>query len=226
MPSPASFQELYAIAVARKGGAAKVEALLPEIPDQASLSEIPDDRWLADMTKRVFQAGFNWSVIEKKWPGFEEAFEGFEVGRWTLMSDEDLDRLLKDTRIVRHAKKILSVRDNAVFIADLAAEHGGAGKFFADWPLTDHVGLITLLKKRATRLGGTTGPYFLRGMGRDGFILTDHVSKALVREGVVAKAPSSQKDLAAVQEAFNAWRTESGRPLAHISRVLALTVDA
>ena len=31
------------------------------------------------MTRAIFQSGFSWKVIEAKWPGFEEAFDGFDV---------------------------------------------------------------------------------------------------------------------------------------------------
>ena len=37
----------------------------------------PNDRWLAEATRMIFQAGFNWDVIDKKWPNFESAFNGF-----------------------------------------------------------------------------------------------------------------------------------------------------
>jgi 3-methyladenine DNA glycosylase Tag len=50
------------------------------------------------------------------------------------------------------------------------------------------------------------------------------VCAALVREGVVDKAPISKKDLAAVQAAFNRWHQETGRPYAHLSRILAMSV--
>ena len=40
------------------------------------------------MTKRVFSAGFAWSVIESKWPGFEAAFFGFEPARLAFEPDE------------------------------------------------------------------------------------------------------------------------------------------
>jgi len=40
-----------------------------------------DDRWLAEFTKRVFQSGFNWSVVENKWDGFEAAFWNFDQFR-------------------------------------------------------------------------------------------------------------------------------------------------
>ncbi len=219
-----SFQELFDWAAKRKGGPKALEAMFDTPKSAKQLAAVPDDRWLAEMTRRVFQAGFNWSVIDNKWDGFEAAFEGFDPNRWAMMSDADLDRLLQDTGIVRHAKKILSVRDNAVFVTDLAKEHGGAGKFFADSPPTDYVGLLDTLKKRGNRLGGTTAQYFLRTSGVDSVIFTRDVGAALVREGVVDKPPTSKRDMAAAQAAFNTWMDQSGRPLNHISRVLAFTV--
>ena len=219
------FEDLLAIAAARKGGAEAFEKALPKVKTPKQLAKIPDDRWLSMMAKCVFQAGFNWKVVDNKWPGFEEAFEGFDPGRWSMMSDDDLDRLLKDTRVVRHAKKLASVGENAIFLRDLAAEHGSAARFFADWPDDDYVGLLQVLKKRASRLGGATGQYFLRFMGKDSFITGGDVVKALIREGVVDKAPTSQRDLARVQEAFNHWSAESGRPMAAVSRTLACTVE-
>jgi len=105
-----------------------------------------------------------------------------------------------------------------------AKQHGSFGKFLASWPETDQVGLMDHLKKNASRLGGATCQYFLRFEGWDAFILSGDVVKALIREGVVAKEPTSKKDLAAVQAAFNTWRTQTKRPVREISRILALSV--
>jgi len=218
------FSTLYAEAAKKKGGEAALEKLLPETLSVKKLSKIPDDRWLSMMTKCVFQAGFNWKVIDKKWPGFEEAFFGFDVGRCSMLADGDVDRLLQDKAIVRNGAKILSVPGNASFLRELADEHGSAAKFFANWPEDDFSGLLETLKKRGNRLGGMSGQYFLRFMGKDSFITSKDVTQALVREGVVTRLPSSKRDLDAVQEAFNQWRSESGRSLAQISRVLAATV--
>jgi 3-methyladenine DNA glycosylase Tag len=177
------------------------------------------------MTRSVFQAGFSWKVIEAKWPGFEAAFWGFDPGRCAMMSDDDLDALLKDKGIVRNGAKIRSVANNATFLCDLAAEHGTAANAFANWPATDYVGLLTLLKKRAAWLGGTSGQYFLRTMGVDSFVLSRDVVRALIREGVVDREPTSQRDLAKVQAAFDHWGAESGRPMAQISRTLACSIE-
>jgi len=217
-----SFAEIRAMAVARKGEA-ELAAHMPTTP-AVPLASWSDDRLLAEFTKRVFQAGFNWQVVETKWPGFEAAFHGFDLGRNALMSDEDLDRHLRDTAIVRHAGKILTVRDNAIFLSDLAREHGSAAACIGNWPKSDTIGLFDLLKKRGARLGGTTGQYALRFAGYENFILSRAVVAALNMAGVIDGAATSKSALAKVQAAFNQWHDESGESHARISRVLAFSV--
>ena len=219
-----SFQPIFDLAAQHKGGEAALMAQLPEPTDPQHLPKLGDDRVLAEMTKCVFQAGFSWKVIDSKWSGFEEAFEGFVPRRWRMMSDDDLDRLVQDTRIVRNPQKILSVRDNAQFLFDLAEEPGSAARFLAEWPADDQIGLTDLMKKRGSRLGGTTGQILLRRLGRDGFILSNDVVTALIREGIVDKTPTSKKGLAACQSAFNGWHAETGHSYTHLSRILAMSV--
>ena len=220
-----SFDELFAIAAARKGGEAAFEAELPQPKSRAEIAKIPAARWLATFSRGIMQTGLNWRVVTNKWDGIDAALWHFDIGRCKMMSDDDLDALLKDSRVIRHAQKLLSVRDNAIFLDDLAKEHGSVGEFFAHWPEEDFAGLLLLLKKRGSRLGGGTGSYALRVLGKDGFILGGDVVKALMREGVVDKTPTSARDLAKVQAAFNQWAEESGRPLSAISRTLACTID-
>lgn len=218
-----SFDALYALAAERHGGPDALEPLLPAPLSPRALAAIPDDRWLSMMTRFVFSAGFNWKVIENKWPGFEAAFNGFDLGRCAMLSDEDMDVLLSDKGIVRHGAKIRSVRENAAFAIDLVKEHGSVGAALGGWPSTDFTGLLEMLKKRGSRLGGSSAQYFLRFMQRDSFILSRDVAAALIREGVVDKDPTSKRDLAAVQQAFNEWMDESSRGLSAISRVLAFS---
>lgn len=219
-----TFQEIFEIAAERKGGVDALEAMLEPPLDVDQLAAVPDDRWLSQMAKCIFNAGFNWKVVEAKWDGFEAAFEGFDPNRVAMFSDDDLGRLTSDERIVRHGGKIRSVQENAVFVTDLAKEHGSAARFFANWPEEDYVGLLEVMKKRGSRLGGNTGQYFLRFMNKDSFILSSDVVGRLIAEGVVDKVPTSKIAQRKVQEAFNAWRQESGRSLKEISRVLAMSI--
>jgi 3-methyladenine DNA glycosylase Tag len=220
-----SFKEIYAQAAERKGGPEALEALLAEHrrKSRAELAATPDDRWLAGITRVVFQAGFNWRVVENKWPGFEAAFHGFDPKLNAAMSDDELDAHLKDARIIRNGAKVASVRTNAQFLVDLAREHGSAAKVFADWPDGDFVGLLDLMKTRAVRCAGETAMRFFRNMGKPAFITSRDVSAALVEAGVLDKPPSAKKDYQAVQAAFTRWSEESGRDLTSISRVLAMS---
>ncbi len=219
-----SFDELYAIAVERKGSKEAVEAHLPKARTKAELAALPDSRWLAEMARAIFQAGFSWKVIEAKWPGFEAAFEGFAPSRVAMYGDDELARLLSDKGIVRNGPKITAVIDNAVFLSDLAREHSSAAKVFADWPDEDYIGLLDFLKKRGSRLGGHTGQRVCRAVGKPSFIFSTDVVARLIAEGIVDKEPSSKRDLAAVQAAFSEWSARSGRSLSEVSRLLALTV--
>ena len=142
------FKTIRARAEKRKGGAKALSQLLPPKPDPEALAKLKDDRVLSEMTKRVFSAGFAWNVIEAKWPGFEEAFLGFEPGKLSLQADEFWDALTIDGRIVRNGAKIMSVRSNANFVRNIAKEHGSFGKLLAKWPPSDEIGLLELLAKR------------------------------------------------------------------------------
>lgn len=219
-----TFDEIFAIAADRKGGPDALNAMLePPLP-RDELAKMPDDRWLSLFTRQVFNAGFNWKVIENKWDGFEQAFHGFDVGKCAMMDDDWLDELLRDTRIVRNGIKIQTVRDNAIFLQELAQEHGSAAKAIANWPSDDYIGLLELLKTRGSRLGGTTGQYALRFAGVDGFILSRDVVARLIAEGVIDKQPTSKRAQAQVQQAFTDWQAQSGRSLKEISRVLAMSI--
>ena len=187
------FAEIEARAIERHGEEGLAENVNQHKPKtKAALRKIPDDRWLSKFTEMIFKAGFAWKVIDTKWPGFEEAFKGFDVNACAHMDDEWVDALLKDTRIVRNPQKVMTVQPNAQMLLDLAAEHGSAAKFFADWPDTNYVGLLELLNKRGKRLGGTTAAIALRMMGRTSFITSKDVNAALIAAGVVDKEPKGK----------------------------------
>lgn len=219
-----SFAEIYEIAVQRHGGEAEVEARLTRPLPAAGLCVIADDRWLAGMTRAIFQAGFNWKVIENKWPGFEEAFDGFDIAACANRLPDSFDALTHDKRIVRNPAKIAAVQANAQFIEQVADEHGGFGRWIAGWPHSGYVGLVDELGRRGSRLGGATAQYFLRGMKVDGFIFSTDVVARLIAEGVIDRQPGSHKARRAAQAAFDRWADESGRSLTEISRVLALSI--
>jgi 3-methyladenine DNA glycosylase Tag len=220
-----SFAEILDAARARHG-ATGLEARLPYPKTPAELRATPDDRYLSQMSLRIFRAGLKHSIVDAKWPAFEEAFYGFDPRRVRAMPDEALDALLGDSRLIRHGGKIRAVRDNAAMMLDIAAAHGGFGAWLADWPSADIVGLWDALAKRFSQMGGNSGPTFLRMVGKDTFILSPSVVAALQHWGIAAAAPKNRQDRAGVQACFNAWAAETGRKLCQLSMILACSVEA
>ncbi|PIE25572.1 MAG: 3-methyladenine DNA glycosylase [Neptuniibacter caesariensis] len=218
-----SFQWIYEH-VQEYGTKEGVEILLPLAKSAEELAAIPDDRILSDMARRVFRAGLKHALVDAKWPEFEKALFGFDPEKISLMSDEQLESLLQNDKLIRHWGKIKSVRINANMMQEEARKSGSFARFLANWPESDIIGLWAYLKKQGNQLGGNSGPYFLRMIGKDTFILTDDVVAALKAQGIIEKKPTAKRDLQKVQDCFNAWQQESGRPLCQISRLLSYTV--
>ncbi|MFK4075285.1 DNA-3-methyladenine glycosylase I [Ectopseudomonas khazarica] len=219
------YKWLHAFCLNRFGSEKALQAMLPQPRSEAELRALSDDRYLSLISLRIFRAGLKHSLVDAKWPAFEEVFFGFDPEKVVLMGGERLENLMQDARLIRHLGKLKSVPRNAQFILDVRREKGSFGALVADWSASDIVGLWKYLAKHGSQLGGLSAPRFLRMVGKDTFVPTDDMVAALKAQGIIDKAPTSQKDLAAVQAAFNQWHAESGRPLCQLSVMLAHTVN-
>ncbi len=219
-----TFAKIQKAAQARLGKA-ELTRRLPKVKSAAALKRVTDDRYLSLMSLRIFRAGLRHDMVDAKWPAFEKAFRGFEPRKVRAMSDEQVEALMGDRRLIRHLGKLKSVPANAAAMLELAAEKGSFGAYLADWPGEQIVQLWDDLAKRFHQLGGNSGPYFLRMAGKDTFILTYSVVKALQHWRVFPGEPKGKKDRARVGEIFAQWAEETGMPLAHLSMTLAVSVD-
>jgi len=222
------FARIEKAAIGRIGAkelADRIKHRIPPVKSAAALRKVPDDRYLSLIGLRIFRAGLKHDMVDAKWPAFEKAFHGFDPRRVRAMSDEAIEGLMKDTKLIRHLGKLQAVHENAAAVVALAEEKGGVGAYLAGWPGENIVGLWDDLAKRFAHLGGGSGPQFLRMAGKDTFVLSDWVVKALNHWGVVAGEAKGKADRGRVQEAFNGWARETGKPLAHLSMTLAASVD-
>jgi 3-methyladenine DNA glycosylase Tag len=121
--------------------------------------------YLEVLTKAVFQSGMSWRVVEAKWPGFQEAFDGFDPKTVAAMSPDDIDRLAADTRIIRNRRKIEATIENAGTIVEIDERHGGMNRWLDSLGSFDaQVAELT----RAFRFLGETGAYyFLYVVGKE-----------------------------------------------------------
>ena len=209
----------------RFGSAKVLEAHLPTPKTPKQLQAISADRYLSTLALRVFRAGLKHSLVDSKWPAFEEVFFRFDPEKVVLMGADHLERLMQDARIIRHLGKLKSVPRNAQLILDIEQEHGSFGQFIAQWPVDNITGLWQYLAKHGNQMGGLSAPRFLRMVGKDTFIPSYDVVAALNAQDIVDRVPTSKRDQAIVQDAFNQWHAESGRPMCQLSAMLAFTVN-
>ncbi len=215
------FDNIYQRAAKRKGGAAQLESMLYQPLSSQEIANIPDDRWLAAFTEKVFQCGISWNVVRKKWPNFEDVFFQFRIQPLLLQPDEAWEEKAKDPRIIRHLIKVMSIPANAMMVNISAMRYGSFGKMVAQWPENDIVGLWGYLKKNGNRLGGNTGPYALRQLGVDTFILSSDVEWYLRSCGIIDSGRDTKRSHNAANQAFIQWKVESGRSLSEISQIIA-----
>ena len=221
------FTPIYQRAIRRNDTLEALELRLLDPLPRAQIQRLEDHRYLAMMAKVVFQAGFVWRVIEKKWPAFEKAFLGFDADKLLLLSPEQIEAIGKNKDIVRNHQKINSVFANALYIYDQQQEYGSFASMVANWPHEDFVGLCLHLKKHGSRLGGMSGPRMLRYMGIDAYMLTGDVSMCLRDAGLdIAETPTSQRDLRKVQSLFNDWHQQTGYSFTRLSRICACSIGS
>jgi len=229
-----SFKQLFKRAAERKGGTKALELLLGKkilgkklLDDEAaeqSIALLSDDRILAAFTKQIFKSGFVWRVVENKWPDFEEHFFNFNIEKVLMMPEEMLERKAADPKIIRNFTKVKTIKANAQMMFDITIDKSiPFAQFINDWPSEDIIGLWAYLKKHGQRLGGNTGPYALRLLGKDTFILSSDVEAYLRAQEIIDGGLQSKKSLTAIQEYFNKLKKESGYSLTQLSRLIAFS---
>jgi len=127
-----------------------------------------DDAYYENMSRVIFQAGLNWSVIDKKWPTTKKAFEGFSIEKVACFTDSDVERLLKDTGIVRNRSKVCAMIQNAKQFQEIKKNHGSFRSFLDGLDKSkNYASAITELTSRFKHLGPSSASLFLYTVGED-----------------------------------------------------------
>ncbi len=215
-------QTIYQRAAERKGGNTVLDLLLSDVsyaPDELNITS--DDRVLSAFTKKVFQSGFVWRVVENKWDNFEELFFNFNIEKILMMPEEMMEKKASDPKIIRNYNKVKTIKDNAQMIFDEQQNGHSFVEFLAQWPSNDIIGLWAYLKKNGQRLGGNTGPYALRALGKDTFLLTRDIEGYFRSRDVISGGLQTKSSLQAIQNSFNEWQQQCDLSLSQISRLVA-----
>ncbi|KUI30592.1 3-methyladenine DNA glycosylase [Mycobacterium sp. IS-1742] len=138
----------------------------------------------------AFQSGLSWLIILRKRDNFRRAFDGFDIDRIAGYTEDDVDRLMADTGIVRNRAKIEATVANARAAAALDTDLAQLLWSFAparrarpatlsDVPAStpESTAMAKELKRRGFRFVGPTTAYAL--MQATGMV-DDHVATCWV----------------------------------------------
>lgn len=86
------------------------------------------------------QAGLNWLTILKRRENYREAFDQFDPEVIANYSDEKIEELIKNEKIIRNRLKIKSVVNNAKVYLEITRREGSFASYI--WSFVDHEPMI------------------------------------------------------------------------------------
>ena len=164
---------------------------------------VSDDRRLFEkICLEGFQSGLSWLTILRKRENFRRVFCDFDFQKVAQFGERDVERLLRDSGIVRHRRKIESTINNARKACEMLDEFDTLASYFwqfepkpdcrprkITWPVfrdelvktKESSALAEDLKRRGWMfIGPTTAYAFMQAMG----LVNDHIEGCSVREEV------------------------------------------
>lgn len=76
-----------------------------------------------------FQAGLSWRTVLNKREALRRCFYGFDIAKAAAMTEEDVNRLMNDSGIVRNRRKIEAVINNARMHVKHFSEEGSFKRY-------------------------------------------------------------------------------------------------
>jgi len=139
----------------------------------------------------INQAGLSWSTILKKQANFQKAYDNFDIKKVARYDENDKQRLLNDSGIVRNRLKIEAAIFNATVILELQKEFGS----FQNWLLLEHpktkLEWVKLFKKTFKFTGGEIVGEFLMSIG---YLEGAHTKECCIYPKMIAMKPKWVKN--------------------------------
>lgn len=126
-----------------------------------------DDRLFEFLILEGFQAGLSWSTILNKREDFRIAFDGFDARLIANYSDDKIEELMNNAKIIRNRLKIKAAISNAKLFLEKQKEFGTFDQYI--WQFTNHQTIINSFKS-IDELPATTA-------------VSDAMSKQLKKDG-------------------------------------------
>ncbi len=119
------------------------------------------------LSKAVFNAGFSYQVVNRKWEGIKEIFHEFDpkiISNWTI---DDVSSAMESPRIIRNSRKVNAIVSNAKVFLEILEKHGSFRDYLKSFKGRLYEERQEILSKRFKWLGPTGAHFFLWSDGED-----------------------------------------------------------
>ena len=176
----------------RRCGWCKTDPVYLKYHDEEWGKEVTDDLKMFEfLVLESAQAGLSWLTILKRRDAYRNAFADYHAEKVARMTEQDLERLMQNTGIIRNRKKIEATVTNARHFLEIQKEFGSFDVYL--WSFTqgkiiqNHIqtmkevptfsalsdAISKDLKKRGFKFLGTTIIYaYLQAVG----VVNDHLT--------------------------------------------------
>lgn len=145
-----------------------------------------DNELFGRLILEINQAGLSWETILRKEPNFRSAFYDYNIERIANFGQQDVERLLSDTGIIRNKLKINAVIYNAQQILEIKSEIGT----FKSWLDQNHPKKkeewVKLFRTKFKFVGGEIVNEFLMSTG---YLPGAHDEECEVYERIIKHKP-------------------------------------
>ncbi|MBK1795988.1 DNA-3-methyladenine glycosylase I [Devosia sp. WQ 349] len=185
----------------RCGWCGEIAEFFPYHDHEWGFPVVDDRRLFEKISLEGFQSGLSWRTILNKRENFRRGFANFEIDAVAQFTQDDVERLLQNSGIVRHRGKIEAVINNAQRAQELIKEAGSIAGFVWQYEAktlsppqsqttsAEAIALSKALKKRGWKFVGPTTVFaFMQAMG----LVNDHHEGCVTRaKAAAARAASS-----------------------------------
>ena len=119
------------------------------------------------LSKAVFNAGFSYQVVNRKWEGIREVFNEFDpriLSNWTI---DEISNALNSSKIIRNSKKVKAIVSNAKVFLVLIDKHGSFEEYLKSFRNKTYDEKLKVLSKQFKWLGPTGAHFFLWSVGEN-----------------------------------------------------------
>ena len=119
------------------------------------------------LSKAVFNAGFSYQVVNRKWEGIKEIFHEFDpkiISKWTV---DEVSNALESPKIIRNSRKVNAIVSNAKVFLEILEKHGSFKNYLDTFCEEPYEERQKILSKKFKWLGPTGAHFFLWSVGED-----------------------------------------------------------